>query len=434
MSYQLITASAHDTGLPDKSVHMIVTSPPYYGLRAYEGDQAVDWPTVSYSPMPGLPPITIPAMRCGLGAEPAPEAFIGHLILVAREMWRVLRGDGVMFWNIGDSYAGSGGAHTHDHANPGISKSADRDGVPAKYREDGGRGIDKKGEGIKPKDMMFIPARFALAAQADGWYLRSNMPWIKRNGMPDSTADRPSTVIENVFMLAKSEKYFFDMQAVRQPAAAGSNGSKFTTGKTAVNMIGTSQKERSEDGRRNFRSSDFFFRTWQGMLTNEAGPMAMVVNTKGYAAAHFATYPLDIPLTCIKAGSSEWGVCPECGAPWEREVERTAMVIAKTERNQTRGTRTGTSGTMLEPAKAVTTGWKPTCTCHVVPGCAPEDCYWAAPEPIPATVLDPFNGSGTTGRAALQLNRSYIGIDICKSYLNDLAPARLGNVQIEMSL
>lgn len=442
MSYKLITASAHDTGLPAKSIHLGVTSPPYYGLRAYDGDQDVEWAPVSYKVLAGLPSIDIPAMRCGLGAEPTPEAFIGHLMLVMREMWRVLRDDGIFFVNLGDSYAGSGGAHTHDHANPGISRSADRDGVPAKYREDGGRGMEKKGEGIKPKDMMMIPSLFALAARADGWYLRSNMPWIKRNGMPDSTADRPSTVIENIFMLAKSEKYFFDVQAVKQPIAESSKGRlsqdiENQTGAPRANggakTNGNLKAGGSVENGRNFRSSDFFFRTWQGMLTNEAGPMAMVVNTKGYSAAHFATWPVDLVATMIKAGSSERGVCPACGASWERITEKSGESSTEKAKRLGYSEKRGSGGALVRNnldyagghgsniRESITTGWQPTCTCD-------------ASEPIPATVLDPFNGSGASGRAALQLNRSYIGIDICKSYLDDLAPARLGNVQIEMAL
>lgn len=625
MSYKLITASAHDTGLPAKSVHCGVTSPPYYGLRAYDGDQDVDWQPVSYKVLAGLPAIDVPAMRCGLGAEPTPEAFIGHLMLVMREMWRVLRDDGIFFVNLGDSYAGSGGSG--GDYNPGGSK----EGQPKVKGQ-------KVGD-LKPKDMMMIPSLFALAARADGWYLRSRLPWLKRNGMPDSASDRPSTVVEDIFMLAKSEKYFFDMHAIKQPtidteaikqynnsrrsgdnrrfadedmhkmprgkdgrllpekeagkgrpvnlvqdvsfglfgfmvedgegreveARSGSEiqGDREGEGsKSQVQQIGNDERQAARmgaDGRgkekdkrisggiqevgetqgrpekvysnreiqeatgkipqdgegagelgegnpqaarpyandnqhldsgrmerdqdsprsqvpllwpsngeadngscdsaiegwsscegeyrpgvselqrsegesnsvstRNFRSSDFFFRTWQGMLTNEAGPMAMVVNTKGYKEAHFATWPLDMVTTMIKAGTSERGVCPACGAPWERITESARISkeqpsVANKAQSDSVFARGGNQANYGRAGNysAATTGWQPTCDCKAIA------------EPIPATVLDPFVGSGTSGRAALQLNRSYIGIDICKSYLDDLAPARLGNVQIEMAL
>ena len=402
MTYQLIQASAHQTGLPDKSVHMICTSPPFYGLRVYSGEQMIEWPTVRYSPMPGLPEITIQGCepgcvhewgntlvvhqrgsvgekstlmgpqnggrkqeveqgaycihcggwRGGLGNEPHPEAFIGHLILVMREMWRILRDDGVAWVNLGDSYNGSGGAGG-DYG-PGGSK----EGQP--------KFPGRKVGGLKPKDMIQIPARFALAAQADGWYVRSRLPWLKRNGMPDSCTDRPSQVIEDIFLLAKSEKYYFDMQAIKQPVAEASIGRlsqdiEHQIGTTRANggakTNGNLKAVGSISGGRNFRSSDLFFKTWQGLVTSDDGePLAMVVNPKGYSGAHFACWPLEIPLTCIKAS------CPPDGV-----------------------------------------------------------------------VCDPFNGSGTTGRAALQLNRSYIGIDVSQEYLEDLAPERLSNVQIELA-
>jgi DNA modification methylase len=111
----LINASAHDTGLDALSVHCIVTSPPYWGLRAYAGEQRIEWPAVEYSPMPGLPALSIPAMTCGLGEERHAEAYIGHLILVMREMWRVLRDDGTCWVNLGDSYAANRGYQVPDN-------------------------------------------------------------------------------------------------------------------------------------------------------------------------------------------------------------------------------------------------------------------------------------------------------------------------------
>ena len=107
---KLINRSAHDTGLPAESVHTVITSPPYFGLRKYEGEQDVDWPAVSYAPLPGLPcTVDVPAMRCPLGLEADPYHYVGHLVLVMREMHRVLRGDGTLWLNLGDSFAGSWG-------------------------------------------------------------------------------------------------------------------------------------------------------------------------------------------------------------------------------------------------------------------------------------------------------------------------------------
>ena len=144
-------------------------------------------------------------MKCGLGAESTPEAFIGHLMLVMREMWRVLRDDGVCFVNLGDSYNGSGGAGG-DYGPGGI-----KEGQP--------KFPGRKISALKPKDLMMIPARFALAAQADGWYLRSDIIWHKPNPMPESVTDRPTKSHEYVYLLTKSEKYFYDAEAVKEENA-----------------------------------------------------------------------------------------------------------------------------------------------------------------------------------------------------------------------
>lgn len=321
MSYQVIKGSAHSIpAMADRSVHLICCSPPYFNLRAYNGDQSVEWPTVEYSPMPGLPAITIPAQRSALGLEKNIESYIGHLILVLREMHRVLRDDGSLWVNLGDSYAGSGGEHTFDHASPGLSKSASRDGVH-KYQPDGGRGPVKGGQGLKPKDMMMIPARFALAAQGDGWYIRAAMPWVKRNPMPESTKDRPNTVVEWIYLLAKSESYYFDMEAVKQPMTedgkrrnqSGWNGNQqraYPNGDQ--NHIGDwlgSEKAKSQTTR-HLRALDIFFKTWQGLLSNDEGdPLAMIINPNPYSGAHFACFPELLPEIAIKAGSSQYGCC-----------------------------------------------------------------------------------------------------------------------------
>lgn len=509
MSYQLINRSAHDTGLADRSVHMVVTSPPYFGLRAYSGDQGIEWSTMEYSPMPGLPPLRIQGCEPGcahewadgrivttgnapsatkstlrgtgvqpgekyssdnvqkttqgaycihcagwrgpLGLEPTVEAYIGHLILVLRELWRVVRDDGLVFWNISDSYAGSGGAHTFDHASPGLSKSASRDGVQ-KYKPDGGRAPDKKVDGLRSKNLMGVPQRFMLAAQADGWIVRSALPWLKRNGLPDSTLDRPGQVVESIFMLAKSESYYFDMEAVRVPHAMTSwTAEKEARGELArgeqgirSGAKGNARANGAADGQRsgktsfanggytqsgrNFRSSDLFFKTWQGLLSSDDGdPLAMVVNPRSYTGSHFAVFPMLIPEIAIKASTSAHGVCPKCQAPYRRLVERAFMGDGNPysyEERKVVGNKMALSGKQLAEWKEknpdTTTGWAASCNC----GCA---------DVAPAVVLDPFNGSGTTGRAALALGRSYIGVDLSQEYLTDLAPARLSNVQIEMA-
>lgn len=412
MSYRLIRASAHDTGLPSKSVHMICTSPPYYGLRSYHGEQAIEWESVRYSPMAGLPPLIIPAMICGLGEEESPEAFIGHLILVMREMWRVLRDDGTCWVNLGDSYAGSGGAHTHDHANPGLSKSANRDGV-AHYKLDGGRDKDKGGNGIKPKDMMMIPARFALAAQADGWYVRQDIIWQKLNPMPESVTDRCTKAHEYIYLLAKSEKYFYDADAVREQAEYGRREWSNTNGnlRRAHNLA-------NEENKKGLSSA-----TVKGgdPTAGRNRRSVWTIATSPYPGSHFATFPPALVEIMIKAGSSAYGCCPSCAAPWKRNIEHHAHYEKRQHRDAPNGVMPQVDSSGWKPATVVDHGWQPTCNCD-------------AGEPIPATVLDCFNGSGTSGKVALQLGRSYIGIDVSQEYLTDLAPQRMSNIQMEMSL
>lgn len=257
--------------LREKSVQCCITSPPYFGLRAYNAGEKE------------------------IGNERSPSQYIAHLVAVFAQVKRILKDDGTLWLNSGDSYASvgkwggsSGGKHAKGlHGDTGIGRE----------RRDFG--------GLKNKDLMLIPARVAMALQSDGWYLRAACPWLKRNGMPDSTQDRPTQCVETMFMLTKSRIAYYDYEAVRLQAKAGANGSKFTTGKTLAPHAGTvSMKERKEDGKRARRSSDNFFESWQGLWTDEDGePLAFVVNTKGFKGAHFATFPPKLIEPCVLAST-----------------------------------------------------------------------------------------------------------------------------------
>jgi DNA modification methylase len=374
-----------------------------WGLRKYEGDQGVEWPAVEYSPMPGLPPITIEPMRCDLGLEPTPEAYIGHLMLVMREMWRVLSGSGTAWVNLGDSYASSG-----NHGRISDKSALNGGSGPGKKYEIGTMGRAPTPHGLKTKDLCMIPQRFALAAQADGWWVRSEIIWAKKAPMPESVTDRPTRSHEQIWLLTKQPQYFYDAEAVREPLKRGSCGSSFTSGKTLVNGQGrVSTKERTEPSGRNRRD------VWH------LGPSP-------YPGAHFATFPPIIPETCIQAGTSARGVCPECGNPWVRVVEREFVPqpdvkdAAKLLKGSNKGmaTENGWGDTPRGTTCSSTVGWEPTCECDA--------------EPIPATVLDPFVGSGTTVQAAVKLGRHAIGVDISGEYLNTLVPERLKNTQLAL--
>ena len=174
----IVNASAHSIPLPDGTMHTVATSPPYYSLRRYQGEQEVEWPTVEYSPQPGLPPLVIEPMRCALGLEPTPEAYIGHLVLCFREVARVLREDGSCWIVMGDSFCAT--------TRGSMGYRVGLQGGWTTQRETGEDRPDKTAAGLQQGDLMLIPARLALALQADGWLVRSMVSWIKTAPMPES--------------------------------------------------------------------------------------------------------------------------------------------------------------------------------------------------------------------------------------------------------
>jgi DNA modification methylase len=254
--------------MPEKSVHTCVTSPPYFGLRDYGVDGQI-------------------------GLEDTPEAFVARLVDVFREVRRVLRDDGTLWLNLGDSYAAQRGG-THQPAETlaggrnGISKDGNR---VNRSRHDGYNPTrNASAIGLKHKDLIGIPWRVAFALQADGWYLRQDIIWHKPNPMPESVTDRCTKAHEYVFLLSKGPRYYFDAEAIKEPAVKGAAGSTFHKGKTAAHQAGrASEKDRVNDGTRNRRS------VW-------------TVTTKPYKGAHFATFPPDLIEPCILAGSPRGGV------------------------------------------------------------------------------------------------------------------------------
>ena len=190
MKPEIINGDCRHMDLDDESIQCVVTSPPYWRLRKYAGEQEInDW-------------------GCAFGLEKTPELYVQHTAEILREIRRVLRKDGVVFWVIGDSYAGSGGAHKENHANPGFSKSFNRQGVP----HYGDLGMPERylaPKGLKPKDLCLIPFRVAIALQGDGWWVRSVIAWSKNNSMPESVTDRPTNSHEYILMLTKSGNTLF---------------------------------------------------------------------------------------------------------------------------------------------------------------------------------------------------------------------------------
>jgi hypothetical protein len=437
----LVRANSLRLPVASGSVHSCITSPPYYSLRSYSVSPTY-WPAVSYAPMVNLPPVDVPAMSCCLGLEPSPESYIAHLILIFDEVWRVMRRDSVTFVNLGDCYNAYNG-------NRGKSTSFQENAEVAMPDLPGGYGLTAKG--LKPLDLLGIPWRFAFAAQARGWTLRSAPPWVKPgSAMPESCTSRPNVSTEMIFMLTKTSNYYFDMCAVRRGHArqwvGGNNGAnKIRELRGTVNSRGNDGLRETDPhpAGRHLRTSDFFLdsldsaiafhadrlaeleavRAKGGLLGAEGGavlPGAFLVNPQSYAGSHYAAWPTKLVADMVKASTSEAGVCGGCGSPYEREVEREGGVVCGYDvksaatpapdpsraRNGRDGSTLGNPGGNWEKngARTRTLGWHPTCSC---------------PEGTPrnrACVLDPFGGSGTTAQVATSLGRHAISVDLSKDY------------------
>jgi site-specific DNA-methyltransferase (adenine-specific) len=214
------------------SVQTCVTSPPYFGLRDYGHEGQI-------------------------GLEDTPEEYVDRLVEVFREVRRVLREDGTLWLNIGDSYAGGSGNY---------------------------------GSGVKAKDLMGFPWQIAFALRADGWYLRSDIIWHKPNPMPESVTDRPTRAHEHIFLLTKSPRYYYDAEAIKEPARnwGTRDRSQMRDGTTDPKLKhhGLAGREWEENPMKNKRS------VW-------------TVPTKAYKGAHFATFPTDLIDPCVMAGSQE---------------------------------------------------------------------------------------------------------------------------------
>jgi len=347
--------------LPDACVQCVVTSPPYWGLRDY-------------------------GVEGQIGLERTPEEYVSRLVEVFREVRRVLRGDGTLWLNLGDSYNGSGGAGG-DH-DPG--------GLKAGQPKFPGRRIFT----LKPKDLVGIPWRVAFALQADGWYLRSDIIWSKPNPMPESVRDRPTKSHEYVFLLAKRPSYFYDADAIREAHKEPNrgNGERDRVNYNTGGIIGRGRVGEYEEGVRLYNPAGRNRRTvWE-------------IATQPMPDAHFATFPEALVEPCIKAGTSERGCCPSCGAPWLRVVER-LPVTGRNENKTPSSAHAAVKCSRAGESHVKTVGWQPGCQC-------------AIDHTVPCSVLDPFGGSGTVAKVARDLGRSSILIEINPEYVQ-IAKKRL---------
>ena len=274
--------------LPEESVQCCVTSPPYYGLRAYgtepqvwdgEADCAHSWDGSGCCSQCG-------AWLGELGLEPRLEMYVEHLVAVFRQVWRVLRPDGVLFLNLGDSYAGSrNGSNDHRPEGASISKN------DAKYQgQKPSLGRVSGLSGLKPKDLIGIPWRVAFALQADGWWLRSDIVWHKTNPLPESVLDRPTRSHEYVFMLTKAARYYWDKEAVLEPANVSKQRVHPVNATMAVGNTSAGDRRVNYEKNRHIVPSRNIRDVW-------------TLPTQAYKAAHFAVMPEGLVEPCIKAAS-----------------------------------------------------------------------------------------------------------------------------------
>lgn len=295
--------------LPAESVQTCVTSPPYFGLRDYGCDGQI-------------------------GLESTPDAFVASLVDVFAEVHRVLKSDGTLWLNLGDSYVSkpTGTLGNHTGSKHGFSQEH-------KHQTAALERPDKTGWGLPEKNLIGIPWRVAFALQQYGWYLRQDIIWHKPNPMPESVTDRCTKAHEYIFLLSKSDRYYYDYEAIKEdaitpPALRDKHAEGYQADYSKGDRFSSGARVYGADGRRNKRS------VW-------------TVCTKPYKGAHFAVYPTELIRPCILAGS-----------------------------------RSGD------------------------------------------TVLDPFNGSGTTGFVSMEERRKYIGIDINDEYLA-IAEARIKSAQVQ---
>lgn len=270
--------------LPDGAAQCCVTSPPYFGLRSYDGGEKE------------------------IGREATPEEYIGNLVAVFAEVRRVLRDDGVVFLNLGDSYARAGGWSN----NNGLDGANRSECTRAKSNMTDGDS-QRLAPGLKSKDLIGIPWLVAFALRADGWYLRSDIIWAKPNPMPESVTDRPTRSHEYIFLLSKSPKYFYDAAAIAEPASEVSMGRADLREKEGWAEAyhgnpptGFKRDKQRGHGRRHAGFND----RWNAMNKAEqcGGTRnkrdVWTIATRPYPEAHFATYPEELVEPCILAGSA----------------------------------------------------------------------------------------------------------------------------------
>lgn len=386
-------------GMPDNSVDCCVTSPPYFGLRDYQEVGQI-------------------------GQESTPKMYVDKIVEVFREVRRVLCGHGTLWLNLGDSYAGSWGNYGGQNRGKGTQREIKNGSTVPNPAYDGlesFRPPTASQPGYKPKDLIGIPWMVAFALRNDGWYLRMDCIWSKPNPMPELVTDRPTKSHEYLFLLSKSNRYYYDSFSIREPAKESSikrwnqdvesqQGSSRVPGKTNGPMKAAGGPRRTDKQRGHSRRHEGFNDRWDAMDKTQQQQFGAnkrsvwTVGTKGFKGAHFAVFPPKLIEPCILAGCPET-VCVECGKPWKRIVESNRIPTRP-------GRDTKVTGNSLvdgnrDPQRHITNtkdlGFAADCECNG--------------KTRKGVVLDPFFGSGTTAMVAQELGRDCIGIELNPEYI-----------------
>lgn len=416
---------------PAESVQCCVTSPPYWKLRDY-------------------------GVAGQLGLEASPQEYVATLTSYLAEVYRVLRKDGTLWLNLGDTYASAAfGCPTPDHSGP------NRTGTRGRQAASSARAMVRgTPRGWKEKDLIGIPWRVALALHDLGWYLRRDIIWQKPNPMPEAVRDRPTTAHEYVFLLSKSERYYYDWKAIVESVTGNShdrgNGVNPKAKKPSGWETGPDRDHRNLRGRypegdrekldrpprhrqnesysaamlaapfppgeRNARSVWEIGWTEQDLRAalqfvnaNTSDPDVWTITTQAYPGIHYATFPEELARRCIVAGSPPES-CGVCRAPMVRILGKSERRASRTSGNTERHLAGTFGGDRLnthmgyafpwESNERPTLGWRRSCKHEGGPN-------------VPAVVLDPFAGSGTVGAVCVGNNRDALLIDLKPQYLRD---------------
>lgn len=338
--------------LPEKCVNMICTSPPYLKLRRYGYD--VDWPAVDYTIL-GFP-VHVPAMRCELGQEKTHFMFIGHLVHVMRSAWRVLKDDGTLWINIGDSYAQGSKRRTPASSARSVKSSTLQGGKENHANHQ----LSKITAGLKMKDLILIPQMLAMALRDDGWYLRQDIVWAKTSAMPESITDRCTRAHEFIFMFSKQRKYYYNADAIKTPAK-----------ESTINRVLKQDTAKQNGSHSPAKDNGAMKAVLKDLPPGQANIRVKRDKQRGHSRRH--------------AGFNE---------RWDQMTRKEQQSFKANKR----------SVWQIAPAQFKDDHF----------AVFPEQLAWdmvAAGCPVGGTVLDPFFGRGTTGSVARKQDKNFIGIE-----------------------